>query len=205
MRARLSALLCAGLLIATAGCDNDPLQITDTLTEDEASALATALFGLTLDASLSGVGGSSDGPAAVPQQFETSFDVSGPCPLGGSLAVEVDMAGSFDPETEVGTFELDMLETHQSCVVADPETGQEYTVSGSPNLLVEVDLAVEGTAFDVTGGYGGAVDWATGTRNGTCVVELAFTGTGDTEVGAGSATISGSICGVDVSGSFSGS
>ena len=108
------------LLGFAAACSNDgsgPEQ--EELTTQEAEALASALFSLTLGTGFSAAkgGGPAASPAQVPITFSQTASFTGACPLGGSVSVSADVDGTVDVATGALDVAMDITETHESCVV----------------------------------------------------------------------------------------
>lgn len=200
-RAGIGAL--AGGIVLSAACDDQPLQVTDTLSQDEAEDLAAAILSLTLDTDLSQVQPATGGPAAVPTTFEHTVEFTTPCPSGGSVDVVAVAEGVVDPDDGTGSLTLALSEAHDACGVTAGDPPTAWTLNGAPGLDIDYDLAWSAAAFEGGGVYDGAVDWSTGDRNGRCVIDLTFDVDGDLEAQTGAATLDGSVCGVSVSSSIS--
>jgi hypothetical protein len=195
---RPAALLLS--LTTLVACDDQPLQITDTLGGDEAQALAEVLVALTVQpGQLDVVDGPGSGPPAAPTTIETTLELNTPCPLGGSLDVAAALGGTFDPEAGTGAVSLDLTETHQACRVVHVESGQEFLLDGAPDLSVAYDLSWGADSYEAAGDYQGAIDWSTDGRSGRCTVALAFQSSGTIDDGLASATLEGTVCGVTIS------
>jgi hypothetical protein len=202
MRAHSRRILTTvAIAVGLSACDDDPVQVVDTLSEAEASALASVLLDISLEGTLDAVGDTEPpaGPPSAPIAFETDVSFTAPCPLGGTVAATAALEGVVDAETEEWDVTLDVTETHQACVVSDADSGQTFTIDGAPDLNVAFDLEYTPDDFTVTGAYGGAVGWQTEGRSGTCTVDLGFDASGDPGTGAGTASLTGTVCGVTIS------
>lgn len=193
--------------VGAAGCDNEPLQIVDTLGVEEVDALAEVLLDLTLGGNdwvtdpQSGVAG--DGPVRAPVAIDTSVEFQTPCTLSGFVGVTADLTGTVDADAGTGSLDLAVVQTHQSCRAVHVDSGKEFLLDGAPNLSADYAVSWSGGGFDAVGSYEGALDWNVDGRSGRCEVAVAFDAEGVLEEGATSASLTGTICGRAVSHSVS--
>lgn len=191
-----------GLLgvLALAACGDDDPTTPNPLTEEEAADLAAVVLANVVT-TVSDVepepAMAPEGPALVPYSYTTSFESSVPCALGGQVALTGAIDVSGDDETGQTTLEYSVTHVHASCVV-ESDAGRVFTLSGNPGITMQVTADQDDvqSATDVDGGVNGSIDWALGTRSGTCTVALDFGGTaGDQSIAFGMA---GAICGTTV-------
>lgn len=190
------------LALALATCDDQPLQITDRLSTSEAEAVAGGLLGLSLDAGTSAR--EDNQPAGVsarsPIAFGTEVSFTAACPVGGTAAFTVGLDGAVDPAADTGHVALDVTEAPAGCGVQDGDTGHTITLDGAPDLAAHYVLELEaGGPYRLSGTFLGAVNWTTGDRTGTCSLDMSFDAAGDRVANTGSATLTGTVCGVSVS------
>jgi hypothetical protein len=115
------------------------------------------------------------------------------------MFADVSLSGSFDDATEEGQLDIDVDAEHHGCVVETKDTGQRFTLDGAPSIDADLHLVTKpNDTFQLSGGYEGAVEWESEGRSGTCHFDLDFSGTVDQETGAGTATLSGTACGVSI-------
>lgn len=200
----LTAILVAGVLTA---CDNEPLQIVDTLGIEEADALAEILLDLTLSGNdwvtdpESGAAG--DGPAAAPVTIDTTLEFQTSCSLSGFVGVAADLVGTIDAEAGTGSLDLSIVQTHQTCRMVHVDSGKEFLLDGAPNLTADYAVSWSGGTFDAVGSYQGALDWTVEGRSGQCEIAIAFDAEGVLQERATSASLTGMVCGRAVSHSIS--
>jgi len=190
------------LALALVACDNQPLQITDRLSTSEAAAVAGGLLGLTLDAGTSAREDNqpAGAPARSPISFGTEVSVTAACPVGGTAAFTVGLDGAVDPPADTGHVTLDITEAPAACGVQDADSGHTITLDGAPDLAAHYVLELEaGGPYQLSGTFLGAVDWSTGDRIGTCSLDMTFDASGDRVANTGSASLTGTVCGVSVS------
>lgn len=207
----VSLLLATAATLSACGDDDPVMPPGDGLNDDEAAALASLLVEQSVDAGFSSLEARTTGPAevgapaGVPIEFETEFGFVAPCPLGGSVDVQVTASGTVDDQTRAADLSLGVAQVHEACTVADDESGLEFTLDGDPDLSVTFDLVTDGEAgYDVEGIFEGAVAWSiSDARSGRCELDLAFEAQGDADAGTGTASLLGRICGIQLSRSVS--
>ncbi len=169
------------------------------LTQAEVQAMTEALvqvggvglgfFGFAGLASSSPAPGSG-GPAAV------SIEETRPCPLGGNVQV----VGQFDGDPDGETLSWSFTETHEACSASGG--GMTWTFDGNPNLATSMSATVSEESFSVQGSQTGGISWEFDDGSGSCSVDVSFNAEGSTSGLSHSVTVSGTVCGVDVSQSF---
>ena len=199
-RTLLTVLFVSGAMMA---CDNEPLQIVDTLGVEEAEALAEVLLDITLRGNAwvtDPQGGAAvGGPVGAPVMVDTSLEFQTECGLGGFVDVDASLTGTVDGEAGTGSLDLTAVQTHQNCLAVHFESGKEFRLDGAPNLAADYAVSWSGSGFDATGTYVGALDWTVDGRSGRCDVSVAFDAEGSLQEGASSASLSGTVCGSTVS------
>jgi hypothetical protein len=160
------------------------------LSAAEAALLAGMLAGNALGSTDGPVAGGTAGPASVP--FDFGVNVTLPCPLGGEVTLQGEMAGDIDPEAETLVFTVTASQVHSSCAM--DAQGVTVSITGNPGLEFWSELSAsgdppEGTqAATLTGGF----DWETSDeRSGTCAVDLSMT----RDFGLKAGNASGTFCG----------
>lgn len=194
----------ATALVATlllGACGEDPAAVnTGNLSDAEAAAIAEFLLTSTYTNAYSAAQASPTGPQAVPFSFSTQTDVNAPCPMGGTVDISAHITVSGDTEVEGGTIAVDMTEVHNSCSAEQEGTGIQFTLTGKPNMVASFD-AESTTAGDVSvsGTLDGTLDWITANDEGTCLIDISYSASGNELTGTASATLTGSVCDVSVS------
>ncbi len=193
---------CTALLAVTA-CGDSATDVLGDLTEAEAAALAEVIAG-TVFASAGDLpgGGMQGAPSRAPFSGESSIDAVAPCEFGGTVNVSGTLSYAGDDETEEVQADLTIVQVHNNCV-AESQDGVRFTLNGAPQIAAGLTLVVSENVLSMDGGYSGAIDWATDGRDGRCSIsiEFAIDVSGATE--SGSASMSGSVCGVNISHSLS--
>lgn len=211
MRQVLSVCVLAFLAVGTVACGDDPTGSAGDLTDQELEELAEVVFGDALsmgfqsfDPATSFEGDPDLGvsAAAVPFSFEFGPDDLA-CPLGGSVTVTLSLSGDVDETTNAGSISLGVTQDHADCVV-ESESGTRFTLNGNPNTTTSVDMSVDAAQdFTLTGTFGGGVHWATGGRSDACSIALSIDASGNLTAETLIGTVSGTMCGRDVSQSLS--
>lgn len=200
------------LLFLSAGlvaCSDDPTG-TDGLSQQEVEQLAEVIFGQALTVGFTsyepattfeGDPGIGMSVAAVPFSFEIGPDLFD-CPLGGAVEIALSFSGDVDDATGAGTVDMGITQDHADCVIQSEE-GTQFTLNGAPETTTDVSMSVDAAQdFTMTGAFGGGVAWATGGRSDTCTIDLGIDASGNLETGAITGTVSGTMCGQDVSQTF---
>lgn len=198
MKLRRASVLALAVCLAACESSTEP---GDELSSSEAGALAAAILDLTLDAGVSESAPAprATGPATAPVTFDYDVQVEGPCPLGGTMDVDLQVAGSFDSATQQGQLDLDVDAEHHGCKVKAEDTDQIFTLDGAPGIRAEFHLVSKpDQSYTLSGRYDGDVDWASDGRSGTCRFDLQFSGAVSATTGAGAAKLTGTACGVSI-------
>jgi hypothetical protein len=200
-----SYLACtAALLVALVACEQstgpstglsqaDANQLAADM--DAVATLGTSDFGLGPSFSISTDGGAS--VTATPTTFSNTFDVTKPCPKGGTVQIVGSANGTGDRTTHSLTLETTATRTDKDCAF---ETRRGIvTLNGNPNIVYTANLNIVNGALSglQTATHKGAFTWArAGTPGGDCVVDL----TSSFDPATHTATVKGEFCGhiVDV-------
>jgi hypothetical protein len=189
-------------LFALAACgDDNPAAVDASLSRVEAEELAGVVLSTVFSAA-SGVDTSEPamapaGPALASFSYTRSFeDVVVPCPSGGEVTLDVYLDISGDDTTGAERIEYSMTHAHSGCM-ATSEEGHVFTLTGDPNVVVEVVAeASAGSTTTIDGTIVGGLLWELEGRTGSCVIDLEFGGTaGETSVAFG---MMGTVCGISV-------
>lgn len=193
--------LTVAAMVALAACGDDDSVTPSNLTEAEAEELAGAIFSQSFFQALTlqpQPAQTSQGPALA--TFSESVEVTASCPMGGAVTITGTVNGETDDQTGAGTIDFEMSLFHAGCVVQG-EMGTQFTLTGNPSLVFDFLMSTDGAGNSTfSGSLSGAVDWATSGKDGTCSVGYDFSG--DASQNGFSFQTSGSICGTDVSQSF---
>lgn len=195
--------LSAALALGLAACGGDTTGTGDPLTQAEAEELAASLaeggfVGFAQPAAPMGA------PGAEAATITITLDDSYPCNEAGgtgTAAIQGTMSADVNEQTGLGSFSFNYTLTPNGCTIAT--TGDKvFTLDGDPNLKVDGDFDWSETSAHGTLHYKGGFAWESSDgRSGTCGVDLTsnyeftFSGTG---ASSASATLSGSVCGVEV-------
>lgn len=203
-RIRVMSGLFAAAAVGLAACGGDTTSTGDPLTEAEAAELASSL----VEGGFVGFGGAA-APARAPGEALANVTVTlndtYPCDEdGGTGTGTVTVAGSMtinvNDQTGAGTFGFNYTVAPHGCQVTTTG-GKVFTLDGDPNIKVTGDFTWSETSAEGTLNYNGKFAWESSDgRSGACGVDLdatydfAFSGTGS----SGSATLTGTVCGVSV-------
>lgn len=169
---RFSAVSLA-MVFAIAACDNGPTESEgDELTDQEAEVILASVQ--TAGDGAYGQLSTQSGQLSInsmPTTITVEHESSHPCPLGGSVAAELDATLEFDEETHSSGIDAAGSLTHSDCVVKHKEV--EITLDGDPGLSFELHTSVENrTPVEFSQSASGAINWsASDGRSGRCVVE----------------------------------
>jgi len=189
------------LLLTAAACGDSATDVVGDLTQAEAEALAEVVTGTVMSTweSEGAAATVARGPALA--TFNQQLSLEAPCEFGGSVAIdgEIDVVTNDETE-ELESLEYTVTQAHAGCV-AESEDGLRFTLDGAPNVTANLLVLAEGDLIGMDGSYSGAVDWSTDGKEGTCTLSVEFSM--DLNVGAqtGSATMSGTVCGISFSNS----
>jgi hypothetical protein len=196
------------LALGVAACGGGFTASGDPLTESEAADLAAGL----VEGGFAGFGSFAGAPGKAPSMpaatVTISLDDTAPCEGGGTVALKGSMTVSGNESGTSGTFGFDYTVTPSGCKTTSGD--KTFTISGDPNLKVKGDFSfssgTETETFEGSLSYDGKFNWTSSDgRAGACGVDLSanydFTVGGTTATG--SATLSGTVCGVTVNRSVS--
>ncbi|HSM05833.1 MAG TPA: hypothetical protein VK858_14545 [Longimicrobiales bacterium] len=193
------------VLVGLAACDDDdPTVPFVPLSEAEAELVGVGLWrqshGVSLEIPLGFDFAVGSPVARAPVSIDRKDEGSPACPLAGSVRYEVTVTGTVDDETGAGSLTIVTEQVHESCTLQEEQL--VFTLDGNPGVTTEVDFSTDGVGnFETSGTMTGEVDAMVGETVGRCPVDLAFEG-GETSTGAASYQIAGTMCGVEVSASF---
>lgn len=209
MRRSLYGAFVLFLSVGLTACSDDPTDPSG-LSEQEVEQLAEVIFGQALTmgftsyepaTTFEGDPGIGMSVTAVPFSFEIPPEPFA-CPLGGEVVISMSFSGDVDDATGAGTIDMGITQDHADCVVQSEE-GTQFTLNGAPETTTDVSMSVDAAQdFTMTGAFGGGVQWATGGRSDTCTIDLGIDASGNLQTGAITGTVSGIMCGQDVSQTF---
>jgi len=191
--------------VGFAACGESSEVVMSELTEIEAQDLA----GVVLLATFNSTGDvpqpplpSAGGPQTVPFSFGAEFETVVQCPLGGLVNVAASLEVTGNTESDAGHIEYTMTQIHNACVVTS-ENGRTFTLWGNPDMSVAFSVDNDGMGVVEWGGsIQGTIDWETEGREGSCTVQMEFSGRDATD-SAMTASMSGTVCGFSISQSLS--
>jgi hypothetical protein len=186
--------------VTLAACDGSTGPEDDDLSAASAADLATFVVGL--DAS----GGTAYGMAMDPRTGSQTFTRSATCPAGGTHSMSGSSTSSFDATTRVLSTTWTHTQTHDDCAVIHRRGDQQI------KAVIDGTVAVNGSAsyqLPETAGQGrtilsysskrvGSTTTTVGDRTRTCEIDVAQT----YDPGAGTFTITGTMCGRQVNTTF---
>lgn len=193
-------------IFALAACE-DSTGPEGGLSEEEASALSSAIVGQSLQVGLEAFSSGQSSAASVtaaraPTPFNVETSVTAPCPEGGTVTADVAIDGTVDSESNEVDLTFQLTATHSGCGVVHEQSGREFTLTTveGDELTLNMDLVIDASRqLTATGDYSGTVEWATEGREGRCSVSATFEMSGDVEAGTFTGTIDGTACGVSFS------
>jgi hypothetical protein len=152
---RQFSLACsAGLILALAACGGDSTGVSAKISQADATKLAadmdavsnlgTADFGLGAAFSV-GVDPYGSTASAV-TTFNNAFDVTRPCPKGGTVQLKGTVVGTGDRTTHSLTIDANAVRTDAACAFAAKDGGI-ITVNGNPNIAHKGHLNIVNGAF----------------------------------------------------------
>ncbi len=192
------------LIFAAGACDESPTNVGD-LSQAEAEALAEVVGAQVINGAFgaSQRGTAASGPAAAIVSYEESLSFTGECEFGGTVSVDADLQGQVDDQTGEGTVSFTLTQIHDGCV-GESDDGTVFTLYGAPSVTAQLDMEVSEEMFAFDGSFDGAVDWTAGEdREGTCTIDVTFSVDTNAGMQSGSASMQGSVCGIDFSKSLS--
>ncbi len=188
------------LALGLAACGGGFTASGDVPSADEVNDLAQALA----QGGFAGFGSVAGAPSRAPAVSGTStIDYTGPCNGGGTVKLAGSMTANVNQTTNSGTIDFNYTFAPSGCQVTTAG-GKTFTITSDPNLKVDGNFSFSsGTTSTFQGslGYNGKFNWTSSDgRAGACGVDLtanydfSFSSTSST----GSATLSGTVCGVTV-------
>ena len=188
-------LLLVPTTFALTACESSTEPDGDQMTQDEANALAQALYGgelLTFGQDLSAV---QDVPPGVTLPLESTL----PCQGGGQATFSGQVSSFVTAAGDSLGMRLSGVLIPTACVVSGD--GVTFTLDGMPGIeqegSVAIALATFTTVLDFTAS--GSVNWTSGTRAGNCGVDTAINAvieiSLDPSAPPPTATVTGSLCG----------
>ncbi len=199
------------LALGLAACGGSFTSSGDALAPTEAQDLAAGL----VEGGFAGFGSFAGAPARAPSLAATNVTVTinntAPCDGGGTVALNGSMTANVNQTGSSGTFGFNYTVAPSGCQVTT-SGGKVFTINGDPNLKTQGDFtfSTSGTTESIEGSlnYSGKFGWTSSDgRAGACGVDLTvnynFTFSTSGAAPTGSATLSGTVCGVSVSRSVS--
>jgi hypothetical protein len=129
---------------------------------------------------------------------------SSPCDGGGTVTINGTMSVSANDAGTSGTMSFNYTVAPSGCQVTT-SGGKTFTITGDPNMKADGDFTfTEGetsSSFEGSLNYNGKFSWTSSDgRAGSCGVDLTsnYNFSFGTSGSSGSATLSGSVCGVSV-------
>jgi hypothetical protein len=204
MRRSAQVVLLCLLSLPLASCGKSPTDAGgDQLTQQESLALYSEIS-LALSQALANVSNSGSparAPAAAPTTFSGSINSSTACSAGGTAAVIGSYNGSYDTQGTDYTYSYDMTMAFNSCQTSGQAS--QVTITGDPSLTITGDFHWTGTTYDYTYTEQGGIAFTTSDgRSGSCQISYSSTVTYDGT--KSSVSLTGSVCGTDISAAGSG-
>lgn len=199
-RLALAAVLATGLVACGDDDPSGPLA-GDDLTAAEAEVMMEALAeagGL----AVTGFGGAQ---AAAPSRAPfgpVSVEETVDCPQGGSIALSGSISGD-TADDGTGTVDYSFTQLHQACQSTAESAATVWTFDGDPDVTVDMEMTITESSFTMDGVQQGAVQWSSEGRSGTCGIDVTYTFSGSQSGASFSGSVSGTVCGHDVSESVS--
>ncbi|MEX2473192.1 MAG: hypothetical protein WEA34_13475 [Gemmatimonadota bacterium] len=182
------------MLVAVTACGDSATEVVGDLSQAEAEALAEVVGSTVFSSTTSEMPGAQGAPARTPISGSESVSATVPCELGGTVGVDGSLEYSGDTETVINaTFGL--TQVHNGCV-AESQDGIRFTLDGAPDVTSNVSMTVGENELSMEGTYGGAVDWSTDGREGTCSLDVSLSVDMSGMAESGSVSMSGTVCGV---------
>lgn len=197
-----TALLGAALTLSACGGDGDggtgpgKGNGNATLTAAQATELSRALLGMGAGVTSQG-GARSKAPTAQGSgNLSFNFNETEPCDPSGTIRMAGTMGMEWDDEAETTSISADFSLVPSACAHR-LESGEVIAITGDPDIDVTMDASTgpDGiAAFRIT--ETGAFTWSKDGGNGRCTLDV----TADLVPATGQVAISGSFCGIAVSG-----
>ena len=206
---RQSYLACsAGLILVLAACGDSSTGLSANISQADANKLAAdmdavstlgtsdfglgASFSVSTDGSAAGsISAPSTGTAAV-TTFNNTFDVTHPCPKGGTVQLKGGINGTGDRTTHSLTVDATAVRTDAACAF-EAKDGGTITVDGNPNIAYTGHLNIVNAAFVglQTQTHKGSFKWARTGGSGMCDVDV----TSSFDPATHTVTVKGMFCG----------
>ena len=138
------------------------------------------------------------GPALV--TYASEIDDTFSCAGGGSVGVAASAQVDIDDTSGDTQIQWSMTQIHAGCVVTG-EGGQSFTLTGDPSMNVAFTVSTTSLGTEWAGSVQGNVQWVTGQRTGSCLVDLEFGGSSTPSQGL-TAEMLGTVCGFTIDHSF---
>jgi hypothetical protein len=198
-------VLTAAVVLGVAACDKST-GLSTTLSAADATELAGNMamvstldvtdFALLPSFSIITTGsGAAASAAAVPTTFNHDFDITKPCPKGGSVEIAGTANGTGDRATHSLTLETTAIKTDNGCAFATRHG--IVTLNGDPNIAHTAKVKIVNGALSgpQTATHKGRFTWArAGAAAVPCVVDLASSFDPTTQT----LTVTGDFCGQHV-------
>lgn len=168
---------------------------TGPVTGDELSATESqALVEVVLGAAFLGGASFSNAPGGDFQAGSAlePFEYSGPCQEGGTLSMTGNVTDNTD-EFGNGSASFDVTLVHTNCGARAQSNGMLFTLNGNPNVGMDFQITSTETTFSYDGSINGNVRWTSGSRSGTCPIDIQWEYNATENSFSGSQ--SGSACG----------
>lgn len=204
MRKNVLTTVAAAAALALSACAGDgtgPGAGDDTLSAAEAAQLNQAILGVAY-----GVRGRQSASRTTSPTGESngslnfSFDETAPCKSGGNVGVAGSMGLVWNDVAQTGGLSADFGVEHHRCGHR-LDSGEVVTLTGDPDIDVTLDATTGPnglTSLLIT--ESGAFTWAKGSSSGRCTLNVSA----ELNPTSGDVLVSGSFCGVDVSGTYEG-
>ncbi|MEX2467092.1 MAG: hypothetical protein WD995_09280 [Gemmatimonadota bacterium] len=183
------------MLLTAAACGDSATDVVSDLSQAEAEALAEVVAGTVVSTF------DQQGPVAAPARatFSQQVNFEAPCEYGGTMNVAGELDIVTDDETEeLTSLEYTVTQVHSGCV-GESQDGLRFTLDGAPNVTANFVAMTEGDLISMDGSYSGGVDWSTDDKDGTCNLSVEFSLEMNAGTETGSASMSGTVCGVTFS------
>lgn len=188
MTPRLFRLAAASLFLAVGACGDStaPVTLTEEQIDDMMDAMANA--------------GTPGFVPPVGNLAVTTVTGTSDCPNGGTTTLD----GTMDENEATGAFSMTITQGFTNCK-STSSSGRVWTFNGKPNIVI----AMTGTQNQDTGAFTfsttqtGGLSFASDVGAGDCVFDVTISMSGNYNSEQFSGSISGSVCGRNVSQSLS--
>jgi hypothetical protein len=199
---KLGSLALIGALSLGSACSGDGITVAtgDTMTAAEFEQMGSAYSELGAIMFQALLDETSAGPGGIAAQGTVTFDRTVECPAGGTARITGSAAATGQNSATVS-----VTQTMTDCaVVSDAE--EVWVFNGNPNIRYTASVTTnQEDDFTFTTTQTGGFAWVSedAEKEGTCRITLNLSVTGNATVGNFSATLTGSVCGVQVEEAFS--